>query len=34
MVYGDVRFASVAVANQHLVVAGDTLGNVWFIDLP
>jgi WD40 repeat protein len=33
-VYGDASFCSVAVVSQHLVVAGDALGNVWFIDLP
>jgi WD40 repeat protein len=33
-VYGDARFRSVAVVSQHLIVAGDELGNVWFIDLP
>jgi WD40 repeat protein len=33
-VYGDASFRSVAVVDQHLIVAGDALGNVWFIDLP
>jgi WD40 repeat protein len=33
-VYGDACFLCGAVVNQHLVVAGDALGNVWFIDLP
>jgi WD40 repeat protein len=33
-VYGDASFCSVAVVSQHLIVAGDALGNVWFIDLP
>ncbi len=33
-VHGDVSFCSVAVVSQHLIVAGDSLGNVWFIDLP
>jgi WD40 repeat protein len=33
-VYGDVSFTSVAVVNQHRIVAGDALGNVWFIDIP
>jgi WD40 repeat protein len=34
IVYGDASFCSVAVVDQHLVVAGDGAGNVWFIDLP
>jgi hypothetical protein len=33
-VYGDANFHSVAVVSQHLIVAGDEAGNVWFIDLP
>jgi WD40 repeat protein len=33
-VYGDATFTSVAVVSQHLIVAGDEAGNVWFIDLP
>jgi WD40 repeat protein len=33
-VYGDASFWSVAVVSQHLIVAGDGAGNVWFIDLP
>jgi WD40 repeat protein len=33
-VYGEGSFRSMAVVNQHLIVAGDELGNVWFIDLP
>jgi len=33
-VYGDATFASVAAIDDHLIVAGDGLGNVWFIDLP
>jgi len=33
-VYGDAAFLSVACVDQHLVVAGDAAGNVWFIDLP
>jgi WD40 repeat protein len=33
-VYGDAGFTSVAVVNQHLIAAGDLVGNVWFIDLP
>ncbi len=33
-VYGDSSFLSVACVDQHLLVAGDAAGNVWFIDLP
>jgi WD40 repeat protein len=33
-VYGDASFRSVAVVSEHLIVAGDAVGNVWFIDLP
>jgi WD40 repeat protein len=33
-VYGDTSFRSVAVVSQHLIVAGDGAGNVWFIDVP
>jgi len=33
-VYGDVAFQSIACVDQHLIVAGDAVGNVWFIDLP
>jgi len=33
-VYGDASFLSVVCVDQHLIVAGDALGNVWFIDLP
>jgi WD40 repeat protein len=33
-VYGDASFRSVAIVSQHLIVAGDGAGNVWFIDLP
>jgi len=33
-VYGDAAFLCVACADQHLIVAGDAAGNVWFIDLP
>jgi WD40 repeat protein len=33
-VYGDASFYSVAVVSQHLIVASDALGNIWFIDLP
>jgi WD40 repeat protein len=34
IVYGDASFRAVACIDQHLIVAGDALGNVWFIDLP
>jgi WD40 repeat protein len=34
IVYGDASFESVAAVSQHLIVAGDAVGNVWFIDLP
>lgn len=30
-VYGDASFRSVACVDQHLIVAGDSVGNVWFI---
>jgi WD40 repeat protein len=33
-VYGDAAFHSVACVDQRLIVAGDAIGNVWFIDLP
>jgi WD40 repeat protein len=33
-VYGETSFRSLAVVDQHLIVAGDAVGNVWFIDLP
>jgi WD40 repeat protein/serine/threonine protein kinase len=33
VVYGDASFTSLAVVTQHLIAAGDALGNVWFIDL-
>jgi hypothetical protein len=32
--YGDAAFMSVACVDQCLVIAGDALGNVWFINLP
>ena len=33
-VYGNAAFLSVAAVTNHLIVAGDALGDVWFIDLP
>lgn len=33
-VYGEGAFHSIAAVNNNLVVAGDALGDVWFIDLP
>ena len=33
-VYGDAAFLSVVAIDDHLIVAGDILGDVWFIDLP
>lgn len=33
-VYGDAAFHSLVCVDQHIIVAGDGLGNVWFIDLP
>ena len=31
---GDATFTSVARVDQHLIVAGDAAGNLWFVDLP
>ncbi|MCX4239758.1 CHAT domain-containing protein [Paraliomyxa miuraensis] len=33
-VYGDASFLSIAAVDDHLIVAGDAIGDVWFIDLP
>ena len=33
-VYGNASFYSVTAVDDHLIVAGDALGDVWFIDLP
>jgi WD40 repeat protein len=33
-VYGEASFSVVMVVDEHLIVAGDALGNIWFLEFP